>query len=214
MSMKSFGLFVQDGYRATRRLTLNFGLRYGVTFPIKDSRNLLANYVPTLSNGQPGGVVQVGDGISSPYPTRFNNVSPRLGFAYDVFGTGKTILRGGGGIIFVQPSIRTFMFSGGGLNLNPSTAALGVTPGNGSINAFLVDSTDVSQINWGVGPGPGISFFGDRRLQHRKSVQCLRHDPKSQDPLCGELESQYSTGFFADRDAAGGLCGNSWGRPL
>ncbi|MGA9389674.1 MAG: carboxypeptidase regulatory-like domain-containing protein, partial [Candidatus Sulfotelmatobacter sp.] len=154
VSMKSFGLFIQDGYRATRKLTLNFGLRYGVTFPIEDSHNLLANYVPTLSNGQPGGVVQVGDGIGSPYPTRYNNISPRLGFAYDVFGSGKTVLRGGGGIIFVQPSIRTFMFSGGGLNLNPTTAALGVTPGNGSINAFLVDSTDVSQINWGAGPGP------------------------------------------------------------
>ena len=154
VSMKSFGLFVQDGYRATKRLTLNFGLRYGVVFPIKDSRNLLANYESTLSNGQPGGVVQVGDGISSPYPTRYNNFSPRLGFAYDVFGAGKTVVRGGGGIIFVQPSIRTFMFSGGGLNLNPTTAGLGVTPGNGSINAFLVDSTDVTQINWGAGPGP------------------------------------------------------------
>jgi|HubBroStandDraft_6_1064221.scaffolds.fasta_scaffold25048_1 hypothetical protein len=46
------------------------------------------------------------------------------------------------------------MFSGGGLNLNPTTAALGVTPGNGSISSFLVNSTDTSQINWGDGPGP------------------------------------------------------------
>jgi hypothetical protein len=154
VSMKSFGLFIQDGYRVRPRLTLNFGLRYGVNFPIKDSRNLLANYVPTLSNGQPGGIVQVGDGISSPYSTRYNNISPRVGFAYDIFGNGKTVLRGGGGIIFVQPSIRTFMFSGGGLNLNPTTAALGVTPGNGSISSFLVSSSDASQINWGTGPGP------------------------------------------------------------
>lgn len=154
VSMKSFGVFVQDGYRASARLTLNFGLRYGVNYPIKDSRNLLANYVPTLSNGHPGGVVQVGDGISSPYPTRYNNISPRAGFAYDVFGNGKTVVRAGAGIIFVQPSIRTFMFSGGGLNLNPTTAALGVTPGNGSINSFLVISSDASQINWGTGPGP------------------------------------------------------------
>ncbi|HXR17919.1 MAG TPA: TonB-dependent receptor [Terriglobales bacterium] len=148
VSMKSFGLFVQDGYRVTPRLTLNLGLRYDVTFPIKDSRDLLANYVPTE------GVVQVGRGISSPYPTKYNNISPRLGFAWDMFGTGKTLLRGGGGIIFEQPSIRTFMFSGGGLNLNPTTAALGVTPGNGSIASFLVVSTDTSQINWGTGPGP------------------------------------------------------------
>jgi hypothetical protein len=169
VSMKSFGLFIQDGYRVRPRLTLNLGLRYGVTFPIKDSRDLLANYVPTLSNGQPGGIVQVGDGISSPYPTRYNNVSPRLGFAYDVFGTGKTVLRGGGGIIFVQPSIRTFMFSGGGLNLNPTTAALGVTPGNGSIDSFLVSSHDLSQINWGMGPGP---VFPSSSTETCLSSQC------------------------------------------
>ena len=39
LSMQSFGLFVQDDFRATRRLTLNLGLRYDVTRPIKDSKN-------------------------------------------------------------------------------------------------------------------------------------------------------------------------------
>jgi hypothetical protein len=154
VSMKSFGLFLQDGFRATQRMTLNFGLRWDVTYPIKDSRNLLANYVPTLSNGQPGGVVQVGDGISQPYATRYNGVSPRVGFAWDVFGKAKTIIRGGAGIIFEQPSIRTFLFSGGGLNLNPTAGALGVTPGNGTINAFLQSSRDTSLINWNTTGGP------------------------------------------------------------
>jgi Carboxypeptidase regulatory-like domain len=162
VSMKSFGLFLQDGFRATPRVTLNFGLRWDVTYPIKDSRNLLANYVPTLSNGQPGGVVQVGDGISQPYATKYNGISPRAGFAWDVFGKAKTIVRGGAGIIFEQPSIRTFLFSGGGLNLNPTAGSLGVTPGNGTINAFLQSSTDTSFINWNLtGPiFPGESGSG------------------------------------------------------
>src|SRR5262249_30251291 len=110
ISMKSFGLFAQDDFRITRRVTLNFGLRYDVTKPIKDSRDLLANYIPGR------GVIQVGDGIDAPYDTNYNNVSPRIGVAWDVFGTGKTVLRAGGGVIFAEPSIRTFMFSGGGLN--------------------------------------------------------------------------------------------------
>jgi hypothetical protein len=162
VSMKSFGLFLQDGFRATPRVTLNFGLRWDVTYPIKDSQNLLANYVPTLSNGQPGGIVQVGDGISQPYATRYNGVSPRFGFAWDVFGKAKTIVRGGAGIIFEQPSIRTFLFSGGGLNLNPTAGSLGVTPGNGTINAFLQSSTDTSLIHWNLtGPiFPGESGSG------------------------------------------------------
>lgn len=162
VSMKSFGLFYQDAYRIHPHLTLNLGLRYDITFPIRESQDLLANYVPTLPNGQPGGVVQVGKGISSPYNTRYNNISPRLGFAWDIFGTGKTVLRGGGGIIFEQPSIRTFMFSGGGLNLNPTAGSLGVTPGNGTITAFLQSSRDVSLINWSLaGPVfPGESGSG------------------------------------------------------
>jgi hypothetical protein len=43
VSMKSFGLFAQDSFRMTPRLTLNLGLRWDVTYPIKDSRNLLAS---------------------------------------------------------------------------------------------------------------------------------------------------------------------------
>ncbi|MGC1684010.1 MAG: TonB-dependent receptor [Candidatus Acidiferrales bacterium] len=142
ISLTSFGMFIQDNYRIRPRVSLNLGLRYDVTYPIKDSRNLLANYVPSQ------GVVQVGDGISAPYQTNYNNVSPRVGVAWDVFGNAKTVVRAAGGLIFEQPSIRTFAFNGGGLNLNPTTAALGVTPGNGSINSFLVESTDSSLITW------------------------------------------------------------------
>jgi carboxypeptidase family protein/TonB-dependent receptor-like protein len=147
VNLKSFGLFVQDGFRISPRVTLTMGLRYDITYPIEDSRNLLANYVPTA------GIVQVGKGISQPYPTNYNNLSPRLGVAWDVFGTGKTVVRAGGGIIFEQPSIRTFMFSGGGLNLNPSGLA-GVSPGNGTITSFLADSTDSTLVNWGTTSGP------------------------------------------------------------
>jgi len=150
LTMNSFGLFAQDGFRITPRLTLNLGVRWDVTFPITDAKDGLANYLPVLPNGKPGGVVQVGDGISQPYDTNWADISPRFGFAWDIFGTGKTILRGSGGIVYVQPSIRTFLFSGGGLNLNPTAGALGVTPGNGNINAFLQSSRDTSLINWNL----------------------------------------------------------------
>jgi Carboxypeptidase regulatory-like domain/TonB dependent receptor len=145
LSLKSFGLYVQDQYRATRRITLNLGLRYDVTYPIKDSHNQLANYVPSQ------GIVQVGAGLSEPYQTNYKNFSPRVGVAWDVFGTGKTILRSGFGMIYVQPAIRTFAFNSGGLHLNPSAL---IQPGaNGNINALLVSpgtNQDTELINWSV----------------------------------------------------------------
>jgi hypothetical protein len=147
VSQKAMGFFAQDSFRATPRLTINLGLRYDITNPIKDSHNLLANYLP----GQ--GIVQVGRGISQPYPTNYNNVSPRLGLAWDVRGNGKTVVRAGSGLIFEQPSIRTFMFNGGGLNLNPTGVPLvdlngNTTQPNGTINSFLVESSDPTQLNW------------------------------------------------------------------
>jgi hypothetical protein len=141
ISMKSWSLFAQDDFRVSRRVTLNLGLRYDVTYPIKDANNLLANYVPSQ------GIVQVGHGLSEPYPTNYNNFSPRLGVAWDVFGTGKTVLRSGFGLIYVQPSIRTFMFNGGGLNLNPSGLP-GVTPGNGNITTYELTGGSPSLLNW------------------------------------------------------------------
>ncbi|MGB8653514.1 MAG: TonB-dependent receptor [Candidatus Acidiferrales bacterium] len=153
VSLKSFGLFVQNDFRITPRVTLNMGLRYDVTYPIKDSNNLLANFDPSI------GIVQVGHGINELYPTNYNNVSPRLGIAWDVFGTGKTVVRAGGGLIYEQPSIRTFMYNGGGLNLNPTNVA-GVTPGGGTISSFLQESNDPSFINWptATNPNPGPLF--------------------------------------------------------
>src|SRR5450755_3654181 len=149
VSQKSFGFFVQDDFRIRPNVTMNLGVRYDVTNPIKDVHNQLANYDPN----SPSGIVQVGQGISSPYPTNYNNVSPRVGLAWDVFGTGKTVVRSGFGLIFEQPSIRTFMFNGGGLNLNPSGVPYVDGSGNliqpkGTITSFLRVSSDGSQINW------------------------------------------------------------------
>ncbi len=110
----------------------------------------------------------MGKGISQPYPTNYNNISPRLGMAWDVRGNGKTVVRAAAGIIFEQPSIRTFMFNGGGLNLNPSGVPYVDQNGNtvqpnGTINSFLVESTDTTQINWSEA-GPIFPAVGWRYL--------------------------------------------------
>jgi hypothetical protein len=159
VSQKSLGFFFEDDVKATQHVTLNLGLRYDITDPIKDAHNLLANYSPTSASG----LVQVGQGISSPYPTNYNNLSPRIGLAWDLFGTGKTVIRSGFGVIFEQPSIRTFMFNGGGLNLNPSGIPYvdgnGVTQQpTGTITSFLQISTDGTQINW-LAPNQSPTIF-------------------------------------------------------
>ena len=139
VTMTAFGAFVADDWRIAPRLTLNLGLRYDLSLPIKDSNNLIANFIPTQ-----GGLIQVGQGISSPYATDKNNFSPRVGVAWDVFGTGKTVLRAGGAIIYEQPTIREFI-DRGGLNENPSGLP-GVTPGNGNIQLVQRELDDAGAL--------------------------------------------------------------------
>src|SRR4029077_2714980 len=159
VSQKSTGIFLEDDIKATQHITLNLGLRYDLTGAIKDSHNLLANYVPTSTTG----LEQVGQGLGAPYPTNYNNFSPRVGLAWDVFGSGKTVVRSGFGMIFEQPSIRTFMFNGGGLNLNPSGIPFVDGAGNqhapsGTITSFLQISNDGTQIQW-LAPNQGPTIF-------------------------------------------------------
>jgi len=91
------GYYVQDDWRVSRRLTLNLGVRYDLfTWPI-ETHDLQANF-----DNVTGHLLVAGqNGASrSLIPTDKNNWSPRVGFAYDIFGDGKTALRGGFGMFY------------------------------------------------------------------------------------------------------------------
>ena len=205
VSLESYNFFAQDDFRITPRITVNLGVRYDITFPISEKNNLLANFDPTH------GLAQVGGGISQLYPTHYNNVSPRLGVAWDVFGTGKTVVRSGFGMIFIQPSIRTFMFGGGGLNLNPSGLPKvlpdGTTvPGNGNLNTFLVSGADPSLINWNeAGPIFPVSGTSSNSCSTAGALHGFRGRPETQYALRAELEPQHPAADHAIHDVAGRL---------
>jgi hypothetical protein len=93
----AYGLFLQDDWRANKNLTVNFGVRYEYSSVIKEQHNLLGNFDPN----SPTGLIQVGQsGVSGPYNPDHKNFAPRLGFAWDVNGKGKTVIRGGAGLVY------------------------------------------------------------------------------------------------------------------
>jgi hypothetical protein len=95
--------FFQDDWRATRNLTLNFGVRYEFSSVPQEAHNLLGNFDPNV------GMVQVGHQISSLYNPDHTNFGPRMGFAWDIGGNGRTVLRGGGGLIYETVNWQSFV---------------------------------------------------------------------------------------------------------
>ncbi|MFZ0796724.1 MAG: TonB-dependent receptor [Terriglobales bacterium] len=94
----SFGMYLQDNFRLSHRLTLNYGLRWDY-YGIIGEKNNLFSILPNLYSGSIEQVGVSGD-PSSLYPKDYHNFSPRIGLAYDVFGTGKTIFRLGYGFAY------------------------------------------------------------------------------------------------------------------
>lgn len=112
--------FIQDDWRIGNKLTLNLGLRYEyqsngytindrkLTFDTKTGLSKIVGKGPVppdivpILEANPGIAIKDGTVPRGGWLDDRNNFAPRVGFAYDLAGDGKTVIRGGGGIFYVN----------------------------------------------------------------------------------------------------------------
>lgn len=145
------GAFFQDDWKASAKLTLNLGLRWEYNGVPYEKYDRLSVYDFAQNK-----LVQIGtNGVERPYQRRLTDFGPRLGFAYDPFGTGKTVVRGGWGLYYDQPVTNTVT----GLGSNPPFSASVNNTSNISLaNPFAAPPLSGSAIA-AIDP-----FFRDGRL--------------------------------------------------
>ena len=163
----SFGFYFQDEWKVRPNFTLSLGLRYDIAGPLQEERDRAVNFDPTA------GLVQVGSGIDSLYDIDKNNFGPRIGFAWDPRGNGKTAIRGGYALTYDLPLIGAIhaprtSFSGLGARAGAFTQPnLGIfsksLSGDAAVSPTDPSATCVDPVT-GVGTyvcvEPGVPIFG------------------------------------------------------
>lgn len=99
-----WGFFVQDDWKARRNLTLNLSLRYEIFGSASEKNDMMANII--LGSGSDFfDRIATGraDRVNEPFPTEYTNFAPRIGLAWDPWGDGKTSVRAGFAIAYLEP---------------------------------------------------------------------------------------------------------------
>jgi hypothetical protein len=95
----ALGFFVQDSYKVNRTLLLQLGMRYDWNGTPVESENRFVVFDPASVS-----LLQVGNQLGTVYNQSAKNFEPRVGFAWDPFGGGKTVIRSAYAIQTDQPS--------------------------------------------------------------------------------------------------------------
>lgn len=123
----SFETFIDDSWKASRKLTLNFGLRYSYFPPAHEPDDRFRVFVPSAYNPAQAVTVNAAGQVLRGSGNRFNglvnptsywrsskkNFAPRFSFAYDLFGNGRTAIRGGYGLFFSREILGAFILMSG-----------------------------------------------------------------------------------------------------
>jgi hypothetical protein len=222
----AFETYVDDSWKVTRRLTLNFGLRYSFFPPAHEPDDRFrvfrkesydpAKAVTVNSAGQiPKGTGDRFNGLVNPtsyWDSHKKNFAPRVSFAYDLTGKGRTAIRGGYGLFYSREILGAFILMSGNPPFSQLVTLLNTdlsNPGGGTSRDFdlpiTLGSIELNQLTpyteqWNLhiqhGLAPNtvleIGYAGSRTI-HMMRTQDLNQ------PLPSAGVANAETGFNANQ---------------
>jgi hypothetical protein len=165
----SNAMYIQDDFKVTPRLTLNLGLRYDLASEPVERHNRHSNFDPFVVNPDtkmPGLLTY--SGVSAPrhfVDRDYNNFGPRIGFAYDLSGDGRTAIRAGYGLVYLL--VESGDTQGDDSNAYGFSAVTPfVAPGAGPFKAFQFSQGPESLVV-AQGPAGGPSAFRGQGVRYQ-----------------------------------------------
>jgi carboxypeptidase family protein/TonB-dependent receptor-like protein len=157
---KSLGLYVQDTWKVKPNFTVELGVRWDMAGALGEDKNLGANFLPDDPRADADGFVSL---TKEPlYGVDKNNFGPRIGFAWDVFSTGKTVLRGGYSLNYDLPNFATIHAPQTFLNAFSGTRAgfyTQVAEGDFPIQIFSTPASNQAIFDSGTQPNSLCTIF-------------------------------------------------------
>ncbi len=156
--------YVGDSWKARSRLTLEYGFRWSFTPPVYDANNNYAIFRPDLYVASLGGaacngiLLPAGSKNTCPpgtggtigtnrslAPSNYHLIAPRLGIAWDVFGTGRFALRAGIGQFFSRDPVGILV------RIESNNAPVAIAPGGERQLDLTTRTVGVDLFDWGAG---------------------------------------------------------------
>ncbi len=165
----SWALFVQDTWKLTRKLTIDYGLRWDLQQPLREIHDREVSFNPTIANPNAGGLLgavvyagsrtgRCGCQLANIYPYA---IAPRLGVAYQL--NPKTVIRGGWGLSYGQLAPTGSFPSTVGTGFNTLTIP---SPGNGVAAGTLSAPLVFNQAAlYGASYDPGVNVIPGAAVQ-------------------------------------------------